>query len=175
MTMDPRQRPARAGRSRFRTVADRLLRLPVPSADMRVVDLVVLPVAALIAIVVAIPILIVTTVAAYGLFSGLTAVGVPQATASAVIPILGFGGGLVVVAVVLLRISRRLPAAIRSLVYEDDAEEPAIRPRAGDPDADPTTFVERVAAADATLAPGQPGTGASEPSAYPTRDGPSPP
>jgi hypothetical protein len=152
MSLDPQQHVPPPGRSRFRTVAGRLLRLPVPLEDMRVVDLVVWPVAFFIAIVVAIPILISTTVAAYGLFNVLKAAGVAEGTASVLIPVLGFGGGLVVVAVVLLRISRRLPSAIRSLVYEDDAAEPALRPRAGDPGADPTTFVERVAAADATLA-----------------------
>jgi hypothetical protein len=81
-----------------------------------------------------------------------------------VLPVLGFGGGLVLVGVVLLRISRRLPAAIRSLVYEDDAEGPALRPRPGDPAAEPTTFVERVRAADATLAavPGSTASGSSD-------------
>jgi hypothetical protein len=150
-------------------MADRLLRLPVPLEDMRVVDLIVWPVAFVVAIVVAIPILVATTVAAYGLFSVLKAAGVAAGTASVVLPVLGFGGGLVAVAVVLLRISRRLPSAIRSLVYEDDPAEPAIGPPAGDPAADPTTFVDRVAAADATLA-AVPGTTVSDRSGEPVHE-----
>jgi hypothetical protein len=172
MSINPRQDVPPPGRSRFRTVAGRLLRLPIPLEDMRVVDLVVVPVAVLIAIVVAIPILISTTVAAYGLFSVLKAAGVPEGTASVVIPVLGFGGGLVAVAIVLLRISRRLPSAIRSLVYEDDPEEPPVRP--GDPNADAATLVERLAAADATLAEAQPRTAPSVPSGDPTDQGAAP-
>lgn len=169
MSIDPRQRVPPPGRSRFRTVADQLLRQRVPTEDMRVVDLVVWPIAIFIAIVVAIPILVATTIAAYGLFSVLKAAGVAEGTAAVVIPVLGFGGGLVAVAVVLLRISRRLPSAIRSLVYEDDAAEPFLLPRAGDPAADPTTFVDRLAAADATLAT-TPGSTGSERSGEPTHE-----
>jgi hypothetical protein len=150
-------------------MAGRLLRMNVPSEDMRVVDLVVLPVAVIVAVVVAIPILVATTVAAYGVFSVLTAVGVAEATAGVVIPVLGFGGGLVVVAIVLLRISRRLPSAIRSL-YEDDADVSEARPSSGDPAADPATFVARLSAADATLAAREPGETASEASIEPTQD-----
>jgi hypothetical protein len=151
-------------------MAGRLLRMNVPSEDMRVVDLVVLPVAVIVAVVVAIPILVATTVAAYGVFSVLTAVGVAEATAGVVIPVLGFGGGLVVVAIVLLRISRRLPSAIRSLVYEGDTEVSDARPSSGDPAADPATFVARLSAADATLAAREPGETASEASIEPTQD-----
>jgi hypothetical protein len=150
-------------------MADQLLRMPVPLTEVRVVDLVVLLVAAIVAIVVAIPILVATTVAAYGLFSVLKLVGVAEATASVVIPILGFGGGLVVVAIVLLRIARRLPSAIRSL-YEDDTDVSDARPRAGDPAADPATLVARLSAADATLAAREPGATASEASIEPTQD-----
>jgi hypothetical protein len=131
-----------------------LLRV-VPTRDgfVRPVDLVILSAVLLVGFVVVVPILVATIAIAYAVGFLLHGLGAPDVIFGLVILVFGFGGACVLSFVALLRISRRLPAAIRAIVYEeDDAPEPAPISRR-DPDADRSTLVDRLGRADAALAP----------------------
>ena len=159
----PSHRPSRLGR--LAPAARSLLLFPIPTASgsIRLVDMVVLPVAVVVAMIVCIPILTVTFVVAAGLGSLLESLGVPAGLAEGVTLVVGLGSGLVLGFLVMLRISRRLPASVRTFVYEEDAATAEPAPVAGgDPAADATSLAERLTAADAALAPAPPGTEAQD-------------
>ena len=116
--MDPtHSKDRRAGPRRLSAAARRLLLLPVvPTTGgfVRPIEIVAWPILIVAALFVCIPILIVTILAAVVVAALLAALGVPGAILAAVL-LVGFGGGLVLSFVALLRISRRLPSSIRAL------------------------------------------------------------
>ena len=134
----------------------RMLLTPVPFAltGARVVDLVILPVGAVVAFFVCIPILILTTIVGAAIGVALDGLGVPQGI-SGLFGLGGFIGGLALGFVVLLRLYRRLPAALRSWVTPTTVASdpgPTALPFRRDPDADVASLHTRIATADATLA-----------------------
>jgi hypothetical protein len=130
-----------------------LLLLRLPPSGVRIVDVVVLFLGIPVAIVVCIPILAVTAIASIPIGSLLSALNAP-AVVGAVFALVWFGGGLALCFVALLRIYRRLPAAMRAWVTpEDTDEEPPAQPFDRDPDANAGTLTDRIAEVDATFAP----------------------
>ena len=101
------------------------------------------------ALVVCVPILILTFLIAYGISMILAAIGVPGVIQGVVILVVGLGGGLILSFLALRWIIRRF--SLMSVVSRGAAPDPG--PLIG-PDLapDPATFAERLAAADARLA-----------------------
>lgn len=152
--MDPTPRSTPPARRRTSGAIRRLLLLPLTPDGVRIVDIVVLPVGAVVALFVCIPILIGAALAVVALGALLSAIGAPDAIRG-LAGIVLFGGALVLCFVVLLRLYRRLPVGIRSWVTPADEDDDRGSPALGkDPDADDATIAERIAVADATLAQG---------------------
>jgi hypothetical protein len=107
------------------------------------------------ALVVCIPILLLTLLGALAVSLVLSALGVPDAIGGFVVFVFGFGGGLVLAFLALLWISRRLPDPVRGFLYGADEHARSISGvlTARDPGHDSATLIDRVRAADATLAP----------------------
>jgi uncharacterized sodium:solute symporter family permease YidK len=107
------------------------------------------------AVVICVPILVVSMGAAYLLTLGLDALGVSDTIQGAVILLGGLAGGLVACFFALRFISRRLPTQMRAYLYgspspvTDHTEPMPVFGR--DPDADPVSVEERVRAADDAL------------------------
>jgi hypothetical protein len=132
----------------------RLLLLPLTTEGVRLIDLVIVPIGAVVAFFVCIPILIVTTLAGGVVGYLLDGLGVPYGI-SGLFGLAGFVGGLALAFVVLVRLYRRLPKRIRSWVIAED--EPSVAgasalPFGRDPDADDATLHSRIANADTSLA-----------------------
>ena len=151
--MDPMRNDDRAPRrpglaSRIR----RLLLVPLPPDGIRPVDMIALPIGVIVAFFVCIPIWIVTMLIAAVVASNLERLGLGDDLGRGVM-IVGIVTGLALSAIVLVRIWRRVPSAIRAFVFEEEAgapREPAwIIQR--DPRADTDSVADRLAAADATL------------------------
>ena len=146
-----------------------VLQAPVPGTDLRLIDMVVLPIGMVVAMVVCLPILLGCTALGAAVALALEAIGAPSAVA-AVPGLLGFGVGLVLSFVVLLRLYRRLPASIRALVTPDDDEDRGTSldgPPASSGSGPDTgrSLEERIAIADAALAapvPSDPATTRSD-------------
>lgn len=152
MDRTPRSNPPAHGRKR--SAIRRLLLLPLPPNGVRIIDIVILPVGAVVALLVCIPILIGSALAVVAVGALLSAVGAPEAIRG-LAGIVLFGGALVLCFVVLLRLYRRLPVGIRSWITPADEDDDQGIPVLGkDPEADDATFAERIAVADATLAQG---------------------
>jgi len=152
--MDPtrpdRDRPVRPVPSLLR----RLLLTPLTETGVRIIDVVILPIGAVVAFFVCIPILIVTTLLGAVIGVALNGLGVPQ-TVSGLVGLAGFVGGLALGFVVLVRLYRRLPTRIRSWVTPKDAEPGEVAsalPFGRDSAADAATLHRRIASADAALA-----------------------
>jgi hypothetical protein len=157
MAMDERPDDHRSRQRRPIGVVGWILRAPITTTGVRVIDSIVLFVGVVVAVVVCIPILILTLAAAYVIAQVLSALGVPDAIGGVVIIVLGVGGGLVIGFFVLLRVSRGLPGRVRDILYEADQPEPDPVSETAlgrhDPEEDRATFIDRVAAADAAIAP----------------------
>ena len=148
--------PARDG---WKRAIRQLLLVPISPEGARIIDIVVLPIGAVVAFFVCIPLWILTIAAGAIVGSTLVALGAPDVIGT-ICSILGIGGGLALSFVVLLRIYRRLPAGMRGWVTPDDEGE---GPRVSVPDrgfhagaetAVAPTLDDRIAAADASLAAG---------------------
>ena len=96
-----------------------LLLAPLTPEGARIIDIVILPIGAVVAFLVCIPIWILTILAAAAVGSALVALGAPEGVRDFV-AVAGIGGGLVLSFVALLRIYRRVPAGIRSWVTPED-------------------------------------------------------
>jgi len=103
--------------------ARRLLLWRLPSSDLRIVDTFYILAGFVVAVVVCLPILVVTTIGAYLVTLVLAAIGVNATVQGALILVLGFGGGLVLGFLVLVRISRRVPGSVRALVNDESGSE----------------------------------------------------
>lgn len=105
----------------------------------------------MLAIVIAIPVLLVTFAVVAGVGLAMRAIGLPE-TLTSLVMLLGFVGGLAVLFVILLRITRRLPRGVRSTFLELDDQQPTPRDPTPtlehDSAPDPTTLHERIRAAD---------------------------
>jgi hypothetical protein len=136
-------------------VVRRLLSVPITPEGTRIIDILAIFVGIPLAIVVCIPILIVTFVAAAGVGLLLGELGASDQVRG-LVGILGLVGGLALCFLALLAIYRRLPAAMRGWIDSEVEEEPK---EPTDPildrvlTADPATFADRLASADAALAP----------------------
>lgn len=145
---DPRARPGLA-----RTAIRRLLALPVNDQGITVSGTLALFIAMPVALVICLPILVVTTIVGVAAATLLSALGIPQ-SASGLLGFLGFIAGLALSFLVLVRLYRRLPTAIRAWIAREDEVEDHSAPvldRYFDPDV--ATLDDRIAAADAMLAP----------------------
>lgn len=101
----------------------RILQIPVTLDGLRLVDVIAIPAAIVVALVVLLPTLIVSILLGLGPGLVLKALGAPDSIVS--IPILGgIGLGLVLGFVVLLRLYRRVPAAIRLWFEPDGPPDP---------------------------------------------------
>ncbi len=116
------------------------------------------PLAFAVTCVVAFPIVIVTMLVGAGLAVLIWQLGAPDPLAVAVELVVGIGGGVALSFVVIVRIYRRLSPETRAVVFdEDDGEADPVPSIERDPDADPTTLADRLAAVDTALAPGSSG------------------
>lgn len=128
--------------------------LPTRAGFLRPIDLVILPVGAIVAFVVVVPILIATMASGYAVGFLLSELGAPDVVFSAVVLVIGVGGAVVLSFFVLLRISRRLPPSTRAVVFDEDEVEGHPAPRRDrDPDADAAMLAHELQQADAALAP----------------------
>jgi hypothetical protein len=143
-----------------------LLLVPLTPEGARIIDIVILPIGAIVAFVVCIPIWVLSILAAAVVGSALVALGAPEEVRDT-LGAVGIVGGLVLSFVALVRIYRRVPAGIRSWVTPDEERRPrasaiendlhAARNAPNEPeelDAITATLEERLTAADAALAAG---------------------
>jgi hypothetical protein len=151
--MDPTRSDDRPARRHPALAALRsLLLIELPPHGTRPIDIVVLFIGIPIALVVCLPILVVTVIAALPLGFLLDEVGAPEVIRAAY-GLGAFGVGLMLCFLVLRRLYRRVPPLVRRLISEPEVETEPRTPVLGpDPDADPETFHDRVTAADAALA-----------------------
>ena len=150
--MQPRTKHDTPERTRWRGAIRRLLLVPISPEGARIVDILILPIGAVVAFFVCIPLWILTIAAGAIAGSTLVALGAPD-WVGAICSFVGIGGGLALSFVVLLQIYRRVPAGIRSWVTPDDAV--ADGRTMDDPeasDADSPSLEDRIGAADARLA-----------------------
>ena len=101
-------------------------------------------------ILLAIPILAVSFAISLVISTVLLSIGVPNAIAGLAILIVGFGGGLAVEFLVLVRLYRRFAPRLQKLTPRHETRPPRAR---RDPAADPATVAARLSELDARMAP----------------------
>lgn len=163
--MDPMRNEDRGPRRPgLASTVRRLLLVRLPPDGIRPVDMIALPIGVIVAFFVCIPIWTVTMLVAAVVASNLERLGVGDDLGRGVM-VLGIVIGLALSAIVLRRIWRRVPSAIRAFAFEEEAGAPreAASIIQRDPRADTDTVADRLAAADATLVTDRRGSGADGP------------
>ena len=143
----PRRHPVVAA---IRTI----LLVPLPPNDTRLIDILMIVVGVPVALVICLPILALTLLAGIPIGFALGELGVPD-TIIGIVGLGVFAAGLGLCFFVLLKLSKRLPNAVRAFAFQEDEPESGSAPvLRRDPNADDGTLHARLAAADAALAPG---------------------
>ena len=105
------------------------------------------------AVVLAIPILVVSIAIAFLISTLLMSLGVPNAIAGQVNVVVGLGGGLAVEFLVLVWLYRRFEPRLRKVTPPPPPPDAGLPRARRDSAADPATLAERLSALDSTLAP----------------------
>jgi hypothetical protein len=154
MSMEPN--PAHdppAGRRPMMAAVRWMLTVPLPPRGTRLIDMIVIFAGIPVAMILCIPIIVVTVLTAIPGGVALARLGVPEAV-STVYGLGYFVGSLAVAFVVLVAVYRRLPSTVRGLIAPDDElADTTTATFDADVSADPSTLDRRLAAADAALGP----------------------